>query len=258
MRVRPDEQMGPKFLLYHDIAAAAGGDVKTAAEKFRRHFQTLVDDGYRFAPMSSFLRGDKLGPKDLIVTVDDGAKSFIDVMLPTLKEHDASALLFIVMSFMGKPGRGVDFLSWDDVTMLQEQGMEFGSHGTNHLPLDEVPAEQMRADILDAAQVMSTHGFKPDVFAYPFGRYNDQTKEVLREAGYQVAVTVMKGGYDRYEIRRRLFTGLEAPALTRFIMGERYFEIREAARTVVPRRFLRQDNPIPKDRWGRDYFGVSE
>lgn len=256
--MRPDEQLGPKFLLYHDIAAAAGGDVDLAARKFRTHFETLVAAGYRFAPMSSFLRGDDLGPRDLIITVDDGARSFIDVMLPTLKEHGASALLFIVMSFMGKPGKGVDFLSWDDVEMLTEQGIEFGSHGTNHLPLDEIPVAQMRADILDAAEVMAQHGFGPTVFAYPFGRYNDDTKAVLREAGYQLAVTVMKGGYDLLEVRRRLFTGLEAPALTKFIMTDRYFDIREAARTFVPHRFLRQDNPIPKDRWGRDYFGVKD
>jgi peptidoglycan/xylan/chitin deacetylase (PgdA/CDA1 family) len=256
--MRPDEQLGPKFLLYHDVAAAAGGDTSAAADKFRRHFQTLVDGGYRFAPMSSFLNGEQLGPWDLIITVDDGARSFIDVMLPALKEQGASALLFIVMGFMGKKGRGVDFLSWEDVSALQAEGIEFGSHGTNHLPLDEIPAEQMRTDILGAADVMSSHGFEPTVFAYPFGRYNDATKDVLREAGYDIAVTVMKGGYDRYEIRRRLFTGLENPTLTRFIMQERYFDIRETARTVVPSRFLRQDNPIPKDRWGRDYFGVED
>ncbi|MBI5230610.1 MAG: polysaccharide deacetylase family protein [Coriobacteriales bacterium] len=256
--MRPDERMGPKFLLYHDIVGAAGGDERSAAEGFRRQLDIMAESGHRFARMSDFVDGAELGPRDVVITVDDGARSFITCMIPALLDHGASATLFIVTGFMGRTGDGVEFVSWEDVDALQGQGMEIGCHGVSHVPLDQVSPGVMRADIAESTAELKERGVGASVFAYPFGRYDEATKRAVEEAGYAAAFTVMKGGFDRFEIRRRLLTGTEGPAMTRFVLSDRFFGVREGVRRLVPRRLLKQEAPIAPDRWGGQHFGIEE
>jgi peptidoglycan/xylan/chitin deacetylase (PgdA/CDA1 family) len=257
--MRPDEAMGPKFLLYHDVVAAAGGDAERAAASFSRHFAAIAALGYRFVKMSDFLGGARLGPRDAVVTVDDGSRSFVTCMLPTLRAHGAPATLFLLSGLAGRSGTRASFLSWDEARTLAAEGdVEFGGHGVGHVPLDQVDPESMLREIAEGTTTMRAEGLEPLAFAYPFGRYDDATKLAVREAGYRAAFSVMKGGGDAFEIRRRLFTGLEGPLLTRFIMSDRFFDIREAARRPLPRRMLRQELPVSADRWGAQHFGVTE
>ena len=114
----------------------------------------------------------------------------------------------------------------------------------------------MRWEVQVGTDAMLERGLTPTVFAYPFGRFDGASKLTVRKAGYEAAFSVMRGGYDRYEIRRRLFSGLESPVRTRFVMSDRYFDIREAARKPVPGRFLKQDLPIAEERWGPEHFGL--
>ncbi len=254
--MRPDEQLGPKFLLYHDVVRAARGDVELARAGFRRHFGAVVSAGYRVVPMSAFLDGEPLGSRDVIVTVDDGARSFLDVIRPELAVHGAAATVFFPTGFAGRRVGDVAFMDWDDLAKLRDAGFEIGGHGTDHLPLNQIDPERMRADVLDSAKELRERGFETRVFAYPFGRYDDATKAAVREAGYEAAFTVMIGGYDRFEIRRRLFTGLEDATATRFVLSDRFFSLRETARSLTPKSLLKQEKPVTRDRWGIEAFGV--
>ena len=254
--MRPDELLGPKFLLYHDVVRAANGDVGLARTRFEHHIDAIVSAGYRFVPMSAFLDAEELGPRDVIVTVDDGARSFLEVVWPVLRERGAAATIFVLSDFMGRSGPDVAFLDWDEIARLRDEGVEIGGHGASHVPLNEIEPELMRAEIAGSARAMMEHGFRPRVFASPFGRYDEATKDAVREAGYQAAFTVMIGGFDRFEIRRRLFTGMEDAPATRFVMSDQFFTLREAARSVTPKRMLKQEHPIAPERWGADAFGV--
>jgi peptidoglycan/xylan/chitin deacetylase (PgdA/CDA1 family) len=254
--MRPDELGGPKFLLYHDMLRPAGGDERRARDSFARHFSAVAASSRRFVSMSDFMTGEPLDPRDVVVTVDDGARSFVTCMLPVLREHGASATLFVASGLMGREGDGIGFLDWDEASALAAEGIEFGGHGVTHVPLDQIERDAMRREIAESAEAMRAHGLAPVAFAYPFGRYDEEVKRAVREAGYPAAFTVMKGGGDAFEIRRRLFAGDEGELMTRFVMGERFFEIREAARRVVPRRLLKQEQPIAPERWGAAHFGV--
>lgn len=256
MRVRPDERFGPKFALYHDVLAAAGFDETRARERFRRQIAAVDRAGFCFASMEAFLRGDPLGPRDVILTFDDAARSFLTIVWPVLREFDAPATMFVPTGFVGCATDRVPFLSWDELTALAAQGLEVGSHGVTHVPFDEIDRDRMRAEITDADAELRAHGFAPRVLAYPFGRADEDVKSAVRCAGYAAAFSVMKGGYDRFEIRRRLFTGLEGPAFTRFAMSDHFFEIRESVRLFVPSRFLKQEQPIAPERWGIEHFGT--
>jgi len=254
--LRPDEALGPKFIVYHDVVAAACGDAPLARARFAGHVSAIVGAGYRFASMAQFLSGVTLESRDVIITVDDGARSFLDVMWPVLHEHGALPTLFVVSGFAGRAGRDVEFLDWDELAELAAAGVEIGCHCVSHLPLNEIAPERMRAEIAESTAELQTRGFTPRVLAYPFGRFDEATKAVTRDAGYEAAFSVMGGGFDRYEIRRRLLTGLEGSLAVRFVLGDAFFSVREAARAVTPRSMLRQEQPIEPERWGPQAFGI--
>ena len=256
--MRPDESLGPKFLVYHDVLAAAHGDEGVARARFEAHVATIAETGHRFVSMSAFLSGEKLGPRDVVVTIDDGARSVRTVAWPILREHGAIPTLFILTGFMGLVGRGVEFVTWGDVAELAAEGVEIGCHGVSHVPLDQVEPQRMRNEIVDATAALREHGFAPQAFAYPFGRFDASVKAAVRDSGFEAAFSVMGGGADRFEIRRRLLTGLEGPTTTRFVLSDAFFTAREAMRAGVPRRFLKLGQPGARERWGPEAFGVGD
>jgi hypothetical protein len=42
------------------------------------------------------------------------------------------------------------------------------------------------------------------------------------------------------------------------MLSDSFFDIREGARRLVPRRFLKQEQPIAFERWGAHGFGLPD
>lgn len=284
-----DETLGPKFLLYHDLLEKSGGDAARARQSFRAQIEQMLSSGHRIVSMRDFvgplaaanpgpgasLAGaggapmrhgagamaarsvGGLGRRDLIITFDDGASSFIECALPVLREFNVTATVYFVTGFSGRVGRWGKFLTWDEAARLQDEGMDVSCHTINHLVLNEIGEPDMREEIMASTKEMRARGFECSTFAYPFGRCDDAVKATLSECGYKAAFTVMNGGNDIYEIRRRLLTGMEGAANLRFLLSDYFFTLRDALRRPVPDRFLRQEKPIPKERWGPQGFGIT-
>ncbi len=176
-------------------------------------------------------------------------------MMPVLADQGASATMYLLTGVMGQRRRDAEFLSWNDVDQLVAQGIEFGSHGVSHVPFNEVEPDRMRREVLESTEEFVAHGLPVETLAYPDGRYDELTKQTVAQMGYSAAFTVMMGGYDRFEIRRRLLTGAEGTASTRFVLSREFFTARETVRSVVPRRLLKQEQPIPPERWGAEQWG---
>ena len=101
-------------------------------------------------------------------------------------------------------------LSWDEIRAMSRGGIRFGSHTATHPILSRVDRERARRELQESKQAIEGQlGSRVDGFAYPNGTRADflpETKELLREAGYDYAVTTIPGtnepGGDPYELRR--------------------------------------------------------
>ena len=246
-----------KVLLYHDITQGGRVTPADAGRRFGAQLDWLRARGFRFAGIEDLLAG-RLGPRDVVVTFDDALRSFIDIALPALEQRAAPAVLFAVSQFSGRPDADGVFLDWDELHACAARGVHIACHARTHVPLDEVPPERMHDEITEATARFAEEGFAAVAFAYPFGRYDDAVKAALVAEGYGIAFTVMKGGADRLEVRRRLLTGSEGPAALRLLLSERFFETRDRVRRMVPRRFLKQEQPIAPARWGAHGFGLPD
>lgn len=101
-------------------------------------------------------------------------------------------------------------LAWDQVRLMKQHGIEFGGHTVTHPYLSRLSTEQVAWEVSECKRRIEAE-LQSEVihFAYPNGRREDFTsysKTMLREAGYQTAVTTIWGvndaATDRMELRR--------------------------------------------------------
>ena len=99
-------------------------------------------------------------------------------------------------------------MNWDEIRLIKNEGIEIGSHSANHpilskdLHLDSVRYELKRS----GEEIQKETGKFPLTISYPFGIYNNEAKEMAKEIGYKMGVTVFPKQYstknDQFEIPR--------------------------------------------------------
>jgi peptidoglycan/xylan/chitin deacetylase (PgdA/CDA1 family) len=101
-------------------------------------------------------------------------------------------------------------LTWDQVRQMKEHGIDFGGHTVTHPYLSRLTEDQVKWEVSESKRRIESELQAPvSHFAYPNGREEDfapWSKDVIRNAGYEAAVTTLWGlNYrttDRLELRR--------------------------------------------------------
>jgi poly-beta-1,6-N-acetyl-D-glucosamine N-deacetylase len=139
---------GPDFtvLAYHDVVDDVGSLTYDAitVRNLAMHFDWLRQQGYRVVSVDDLLaaqRGERpLPPKAVLLTFDDGYRSFYTRVFPLLTAFNYPAVFSVVGSFLDAPPRGQirygsglvareDFVSWAQLREMQRSGLvEVGSH----------------------------------------------------------------------------------------------------------------------------------
>jgi peptidoglycan/xylan/chitin deacetylase (PgdA/CDA1 family) len=101
-------------------------------------------------------------------------------------------------------------LSWEEVSEISRNGIQFGAHTVTHPILAKLTVEEARQEIIRSKRMIDDV-LKGAVtaFAYPVGRRNDfteTTKALVEEAGFCCGLTMVFGSNDvetdLYEMRR--------------------------------------------------------
>ncbi len=89
-----------------------------------------------------------------------------------------------------------DTLLWQQIAEMHRGGVRFGSHTQTHTILTTADEETVRREVVESKRAIeSALGGKCDTFSYPNGNWSEETKRILSEAGYSLAVTTEKGAW---------------------------------------------------------------
>jgi peptidoglycan/xylan/chitin deacetylase (PgdA/CDA1 family) len=92
-------------------------------------------------------------------------------------------------------------LTWEMVRQMRGELISFGSHTVNHPVLSHVDPAEARRELRESKQrIESLLGEEVPFFAYPNGAatdFNLQTINLVREAGFKLALTTVSGTNDR-------------------------------------------------------------
>lgn len=130
------------------------------------------------------------GPAPVTVTIgfDDG---YADQYLARaiLAAHAMQATFYVNTGVVGDSVH----LTWAELTGLFADGNEIGGHGLTHANLKNLKGTALRQEICTDRINLFDQGFQPVSFAYPFGNYNSNTIQALKDCGYNSGRTVSLG-----------------------------------------------------------------
>jgi peptidoglycan/xylan/chitin deacetylase (PgdA/CDA1 family) len=144
---------------------------------------------FRLDAAISALRAGTLPPRAVVLTFDDGYRSVYDVAFPALARRGMTATVFLITGGNGAtpedkrlpPFAGRPTLSWTEVREMDQAGLEIGAHTLTHPDLTRLAATQISSEVLESkAQIEDRLGAPVSSFAYPFGRYDRRSLELVR------------------------------------------------------------------------------
>jgi peptidoglycan/xylan/chitin deacetylase (PgdA/CDA1 family) len=201
--VRADGYQIVPVLCYHHFGDQAKGRMVMAASAFREQMQYLKDNGYRVISLRDFLEFTRLGrqipQRAVVLTFDDGYRSFRQLAYPVLKQLGFTATLFVYTDYVGA---GRNALSWQDLRELAAEGFDVQAHSKTHGDLRRTAGEpdaqyqrRMQAELAQPQELFQRHlGRRADVIAYPYGSWDESLLGKAIEHGYVAGFSVRRQG----------------------------------------------------------------
>jgi peptidoglycan/xylan/chitin deacetylase (PgdA/CDA1 family) len=188
------------ILMYHSVRPGAlpSNRLCVSADSFERQMRFLKVHKYNILPLekvAGIIREKKKIPhKTVAVTFDDGFKDFYIYAFPVLKKYNIPATMFLIFNEIARPQS--DRLNWDEIREMKDSGIiTFGSHCLGPEPLINIRSEKVLKDEIFLSKIKLEQGLSKEVnsFSYPGGMFNEEIKQLVRQAGYKLAVTTNPG-----------------------------------------------------------------
>jgi len=211
------------ILTYHSLDES-GSTISVIPSAFREQMHYLKSHGFETITLLDFverLKTGKLFPeKSFILTFDDGFRNLYEIAFPILGEFDFTATIFIATKYTGqaplwelgerdrKAGiHHLPLLSWEEIEEMHRHGFTFGSHGARHIHLTQVDRGIVCEDIERSKWTIEDKlGSACRLFCYPYGECSVSVREIVKDRGFQGAVTTEFGrnkrSADPYALRR--------------------------------------------------------
>ena len=120
-----------------------------------------------FISLINFL-SERINPREITITFDDGFKSIIPAVEISLKKG-YKTIVFIISDYIDKDG----FLSEKDIKYLHSIGCTIGSHSKSHKDLSKVKNDILKIELIESKKVLERiTGVKINYFAFPYGAHN--------------------------------------------------------------------------------------
>lgn len=159
---------------------------------FARGMAALHDAGYTtigLLDLVACLRAGTPPPeRTFVLTFDDGYRSVYERAAPILDRYGWTATLFLVADCLGRVESdsprelwGRPMLGWREIDEMRSAGFSFGAHTLTHSDLTSLSTAEAEAEVAGSkAGLEAGLGQPVRAFAYPFGRYDERTREIVR------------------------------------------------------------------------------
>jgi peptidoglycan/xylan/chitin deacetylase (PgdA/CDA1 family) len=197
----------PEVLMYHAFGVRPRHldqhNLFVSPDELERQMRFLVR-WFRPIDLDRFLRGLRSGrwpPRSVVVTIDDGHASTLEVAAPLLRALGVPAVAFVCPGLLGGRTRWVEsvpdepLLTEEEVRHLPAYGIEIGAHGMDHSSLAGLDPVELRGQVNGSREALGDLlGARPRAFSYPGGRFDDAAVRAVREAGFEVGFATRRDG----------------------------------------------------------------
>ena len=189
---------------------------------FKEHIQLIENSNFAFYNPIEFQENfnKPKNQKKILLTIDDGFKSFYNEAWPVLKEKKIPFILFVSTEPVGKNG----YMTWDEIKEIDKFDFTMiGHHSHTHEYLIDMTDEIFIDDIEKANKIfLKEMGYIPTIFSYPFGEYSKFMKDYISQ-NFKLSFGQHSGVID---INKEKFE------LPRFPINEKYGELKRFQRII--------------------------
>jgi peptidoglycan/xylan/chitin deacetylase (PgdA/CDA1 family) len=203
--------MAIPVLMYHSIVnEKTNGLHRTIISK--KQFQAQIDwlhsNGYEsISPYQAYsiLKNKQDCSKKIVLTFDDGYKSYFDIALPILSSAGYRATLFLTTSFVDQQKYPTQIISnnklheydrplnTNELKDLINAKWHIENHTNSHISLYKQTNKIIELELNSSnIYIKNKIGFTPKSFAYPYGAYDSKSFKVV-QMKFEMAFTTHPG-----------------------------------------------------------------
>ena len=202
--------------MYHRFNENKYPSTNIEMDVFKDQMKLIKDLNYKFFDPKFFVEqfDNPKNEKKVLITIDDGFKSFYTEAWPYLKENKIPFILFVSTAPIGKKG----YMNWSQLKEIEQSDFALiGHHSHTHEYLIEMSDSNFIKDIEIATKIFKDElGYVPEIFSYPFGEYSKYMKDYISK-NFKIAFGQHSGVID---INKDKFE------LPRFPINEKYGDLK--------------------------------
>jgi peptidoglycan/xylan/chitin deacetylase (PgdA/CDA1 family) len=181
------------ILMYHEVGDGPN-NLFVRESEFKEQMKYLWDNNYQVISMNeaiNLLKNNQNVDKCVVITFDDGYRTFFTKAWPVLREYRFPATVYAISD---KCENNPRYLEWEQMRFLQANWIDIGSHTKSHPDLTGLAPENMVDEIAGSKKVLEDNLYYPcRHFCYPGGALNDKVVKMVENAVYESAVTTENG-----------------------------------------------------------------
>ncbi len=228
---------GVLSIMYHRFNENKYPSTNIRMNIFDKQMQMIKNSGYEFYDAKLFEKEfyEIKNKKKILISIDDGFKSFYDEAWPYLRKNNIPFIIFISTQPVGKKG----YMSWSQILEIEKSGLgTIGHHSHTHEYLIDMTNEDFINDIETASSIFKEKlGYIPSIFSYPFGEYSKFMKDYIANK-FTIAFGQHSGVID---LNKDKFE------LPRFPINEKYGDLKRF-KSIIDYNPLEYKSIIPEEK----------
>lgn len=214
------------ILLYHQIGEKPNENTNLNCfcntGEFIAQMDFLYNSDYKIISLKTAMNlinnEQYMDNKYVVLTFDDGCEKFFDIAYPILESRNFQSIVYPVVGLLGKyatwgkkNNNELKILSKNMLVELSTLGVDIGAHTINHRKLTQIQRSDAFYEIKKSKDLLEQLiGKNIDSFAYPHGDFDNHTVAIVKESGFNNAVTCIadyaETAKSAFEIPRKYIT----------------------------------------------------
>ena len=205
--------------VYHRFGENDYPSTNIRINQFKKHLDELTKNNYNVVSteeiINALINNKDLPEKTVALTIDDAFFSIYKKAWPLLKEKKLPFTIFVSTGPLRSNSK--NYMNWEQIKEMVNHGVTIGHHTKNHLHLVTKEKEKIISEIEEANNdFLKNLGYVPDIFAYPYGEYSSEVKQITKSY-FKAAFGQQSGG---------IYNGIDIFELPRYSLNEQYGDLK--------------------------------
>lgn len=197
----PANQLRIPILMYHyveyvDSTKDPGrANLNIPPNILTAQIETLKSAGYTFITpddlVPAIVGKKKLPTKVVMLSFDDGYEDFYTEVFPILQKEKVKGVAYIIVNLLDRPNY---LFTYQLPELAKSPYVEIGAHTMDHPGLAGMNTKEATYEIAQSRKSLQDLLHVPvNSFAYPYGSFDLQAIQIVKDAGFSNAVSTIPG-----------------------------------------------------------------